>query len=194
MNGLKRHKSRSSRAHRRKMKLRGGNKSFLTPPPIIEQPLKYGATNPSEEAYLHQQAMNQNQQSMINGEPPVQSGGAEGIVVPQMQTSLSSSPNDANNISVELNKTLTQQQSNSQMDGCVGQGGACTAENTWDGKGGKRKNMKKKYSRVKKYRLTKKMKRGGNKKNGRKSRKHKSRKYKTRKHKSRKSTTRKHKK
>jgi hypothetical protein len=172
--------------------LKGGNKSFLTPPPHIEQPLKYGASTPSEEAFLHQQHMNQNQQRMLNGEPPVhqtqtqtqtQVGGVQGIVVPQVQTPLPSMPNDANSISVDANKTLTQQGANAVMDSCVGQGNTCTVQNAWDGKGGKRRSRKTRHtkrggkSRSRKTRHNKKLNKKSGKRSMKQHRRNKTRKY-----------------
>ncbi len=135
----------------------GSNNSlgFLQPPPHIEQPLEFGASNPAEEAYLRQQHMNENQQNILDGKPPVHSsqnqtgGNINGIVVPQIQSSLPPQPNDPNNLSVELNKTLTQQGANAVMDGCVGQGDSCTVQNHWDGKGGKKKSKISKSKRSK---------------------------------------------
>jgi hypothetical protein len=159
----KRQTNRQTKRQGRKNKYHkgGSNNSlgFLEPPQQIEVPLEFGASNPAEEAFLRQQHMNQNQQNILDGEPPISSsenqtgGSSNGIVVPQIQTSLPSQPNDPNNLSVELNKTLTQQGANAVMDGCVGQGDSCTVQNHWDGKGGKKKIRNK--SRTSKSRTSK---------------------------------------
>lgn len=114
------------RKHSLRKHKRGGNQDVpevdLTPPPIVEQPLKYGATSPAEEAILHQQMMNENQQRMNDGLPPLeQTGGGEGgIVVPQVDSPLPSSPNDANSMATKMNELLLQQNADAQFDGQVG--------------------------------------------------------------------------
>lgn len=114
-----------TRKHNSKKYTRGGNQDVpevdLTPPPFVTEPLKYGATSPAEEAILHQQIMNENQQRMNDGLPPLeQTGGGEGIVVPQIDTPLPSSPTDANAMAVKMNELLLQQNADSQFDGQVG--------------------------------------------------------------------------
>lgn len=139
-------KRNTSKSKPKRVLYGGLNPSFLNPPPHIEEPLQYGASNPSQEAFLRQQHLNENQQRLLNGEAPlhaseVMRGGASatnGIVVPQIQTSLAPLPNDANAISVDANASLSQQGANAVLDACVGQGASCTQSNLWDGKGGKK--------------------------------------------------------
>ena len=144
-------------------KMRGGTEqSFLTPQPVVATPLKYGASNPGQEAFLEQQNNAINQQRINDGLPPLQTGGNGEIIVPQVDNPLPSQPNDANAMSAQLNEILAQQQANAIMDGCVGQGAGCTNTNYWDGKGGKRKTKKsrkvnkKKSQKIKKTRKNKK--------------------------------------
>lgn len=139
-------KRNTSKSKPKRVLYGGLNPSFLNPPPHIEEPLQYGASNPSQEAFLRQQHLNLNQQRLLNGEAPlhvseIMRGGASatnGIVVPQIQTSLPPLPNDANAISVDANTSLSQQGSNAVLDACVGQGASCTQANLWDGKGGRK--------------------------------------------------------
>ena len=59
------HKQHLNKKHRKQSG--GADLSFLKPQPITATPLKYGATNPSEEAFLEVQHMNQEQNAINNG-------------------------------------------------------------------------------------------------------------------------------
>ena len=76
-----------------------------------------------------------------------------GVTVPQSDAPLANEPGGANEINTKLTQILMQQGADASMDGCVGQGAGCTAENYWDGKGGSRKT--KKSSKHKRYRTRK---------------------------------------
>ena len=153
------HKQHLNKKHRKQSG--GGDLSFLKPQPITATPLKYGATNPSEEAFLEVQHMNQEQNAINNGEvvSTSQTGGNQlvmpesGVTVPQSDAPLANEPGGANEINTKLTQILMQQGADATMDGCVGQGAGCTADNYWDGKGGSRKT--KKALKHKKYRTRK---------------------------------------
>ena len=152
---------KKTKTRKRSRHLRGGSKtpSFLTPDPITATPLKYGATNPSEEAFLENQMIAENQQRMNDGLPPVaeQSGGA--VVIPQSDGPLANEPGGTNETNTQLNEIIMQQQADSVMDGCVGQGAGCTSSNYWDGTGGRRNirqsKKHKKHTKSRRIRKTK---------------------------------------
>ena len=186
MNHSSKHRSRKNKNKRYTKKrstykhMRGGNTtpSFLKPQPMTATPLKYGASNPAEEAFLENQMMANNQQRINDGLPPKQMGGSsqsQGIVVPQSDAPLANEPGGTNETTAILNEIIAQQGANAVMDGCVGAGPSCSSENLWNGKGGK--HHYKRNNKRKSKRKTKRNNKHKTKRNNKQSRKHKTKKY-----------------